>query len=45
MNDISSKDNNYAFVEHVFDDCIEVVGGTIPKDWAKYWRFVKHNAI
>ena len=39
------KDNNYAFVEHVFDDCIEVVGGTIPKDWVKYWRFVKHNAI
>ena len=39
------KTNHYAFVERVFDDRIEIVGGTIPKDWVVNWCFVKHNAI
>lgn len=39
------KTNDYAFVERVFDDCINVVGGVIPKDWVEYWYFVKHNAL
>ena len=39
------KTNDYAFVERVFDDCINVVGGVIPKDWVGNWCFVKHNAL
>ena len=39
------KNGKYAIVERVFDDCINTVNSSIPKEWVQNWKFVKHNAL